>query len=142
MLDKEYPSWYLYDTRWRVNVKGGIDMRTIRMSVVAVLAAWTMVSIVSAMQHEATADKGKILFNDTKLGASGKSCNDCHKDGTGLEKAGAKDDLETMVNTCITKALNGKALKKNSAEMQSMVLYIKGLGSEKKPARKKAPVGC
>jgi cytochrome c peroxidase len=112
------------------------------MSAVAVFAAWTMVTVVFAMQHEATADKGKALFNDSKLGANGKSCNDCHKDGTGLEKAGLKNDLEVTVNTCITKALNGKALKKNSVEMQSIVMYIKGLGSEKKPAGRKAPVGC
>jgi len=112
------------------------------MSAVAVVAAWTMVSVVFAMQHEATADKGKALFNETKLGTNGKSCNDCHKDGTGLEKAGAKNDLETIVNTCIMKGLQGKSLKKKSVEMQSMVLYIKGLGSEKKPAVKKAPVGC
>ena len=117
-------------------------MRTMAMIVVAFFAAWTMVGVVFAMQHEATADKGKILFNDAKLGANGKSCNDCHKDGAGLEKAGAKNDLEAAVNTCIKKALNGKALKNKSVEMQSMVLYIKGLGSEKKPAAKKAPVGC
>ncbi|MEK6744542.1 MAG: cytochrome C [Nitrospirota bacterium] len=117
-------------------------MRKIGMSAVLILVAWTMVSVVSAMQHEATADKGRMLFNDTKLGANGKSCNNCHKDGAGLEKAGVKQDLETIVNTCITKALTGKALKAKSVEMQSMVLYIKGLGSEKKPAGKKAPVGC
>mgnify|MGYP001600396278 CR=1 FL=1 len=48
-------------------------MRTMGMSAAAVFAAWTMVSFVFAMQHEATADKGKVLFNDTKLGANGKS---------------------------------------------------------------------
>lgn len=117
-------------------------MRTMSMSAVTVLAAWMMVTVVFAMQHEATVDKGKALFTDTKLGTNGKSCNDCHKDGTGLEKAGLKNDLEATVNTCITKALNGKALKKNSVEMQSLVLYVKSLGSEKKPAGKKAPVGC
>lgn len=117
-------------------------MRTMGMSAVAVFAAWTMVSVVFATQHEATADKGKHLFNDTQLGANGKTCNDCHKEGAGLEKAGVKQELETIVNTCINKALNGKTLRKESVEMQSMVLYIKGLGGEKKPAKKKAPVGC
>jgi cytochrome c len=112
------------------------------MSAVAVFAAWTMVSVVFAAQHEATADRGKLLFNDTKLGANGKTCNDCHKDGAGLEKAGIKQDLVTIVNTCIKKGLNGKALKEKSIEMQSLVLYIKGLGGERKPAMKKAPVGC
>ena len=113
-----------------------------RLFVFAVFAALTMASVVFSMQHEATADKGKVLFNDAKLGSNGKSCNDCHKSGTGLEKDGVKNDLEAIVNTCITKALNGKALKKSSVEMQSMVLYIKGLGIEKKPAGKKTPVGC
>ena len=124
------------------DVKGGIAMRAIFTSVVAVAAAWMMVSVVFATQHEATAAKGKALFNDTRLGTNGRSCNDCHKDGTGLEKAGGVKDLETMVNTCIAKALNGKALKTTSVEMQSLVLYIKGLGHEKKPAGKKAPAGC
>ena len=118
-------------------------MRTMGMSAAAVFfAAWTMVSVVFAAQHEATADKGKLLFNDTKLGANGKTCNDCHRDGAGLEKAGVKQDMETIVNTCINKALNGRTLRKESVEMQSLVLYIKSLGGEKKPAKKKAPVGC
>jgi cytochrome c peroxidase len=117
-------------------------MRIMVMSAIVVFAAWTMVSVVFAVQQEATANKGKVLFNDTKLGANGKSCNDCHKDGAGLAKAGVKQDLEAMVNTCINKALNGKSLGKGSVEMQSMVLYIKSIGGEKKPANKKAPVGC
>jgi hypothetical protein len=141
LLDQEIPLWYLYDARKCRNVKGGIGMRVVGMAAV-IFMALAMVSVVFAMQHEATADKGKVLFNDTRLGTNGKSCNDCHKDGVGLEKAGAKNDLESIVNSCIKKALNGKALKNKSVEMQSMVLYIKGLGSEKKPAMKKAPVGC
>ena len=116
-------------------------MRTIVISVIAVIAAWVMVSVVNAMQHEATAGKGRTLFTDTRLGTNGKSCNDCHKDGSGLEKAGMRKDLESTVNTCITKALNGKALKTKSVEMQSLVLYIKDLGSEKKSSGKKAPDG-
>jgi cytochrome c peroxidase len=117
-------------------------MRTTGTIAAASICAMMMVSVVFAMQHEATVEKGKALFNDTKLGANGKSCNDCHKDGTGLEKAGLKNDLESTLNTCITKGLNGKALKNKSVEMQSLVLYIKSLGTEKKPAMKKAPVGC
>jgi cytochrome c len=112
-------------------------MRTFGVSAAAILVVGMLAVVVYAMQHEATADKGRMLFNDTKLGTNGKSCNDCHKDGAGLEKAGVRKDLETMVNACITKALNGKSLKTSSAEMQSLVLYIKGLGSEKKPSGKK-----
>jgi hypothetical protein len=99
-------------------------------------------SAVFAMQHEATPDKGKALFNDPKLGTNGKTCNDCHKDGTGLERSGERKDLEKTVNKCVTASLKGKALKPKSVEMLSLLLYLKGLGGEKKPAAKKAPVGC
>jgi len=117
-------------------------MNSKSMVVFAAVCALMTASAVFAMQHEATADKGKVLFNDAKLGTNGKSCNDCHKDGTGLEKARNNSDLEATVNSCIKKALNGKALKAKSVEMQSLVQYIKGIGNEKKPAGKKAPVGC
>ena len=103
------------------------------------------VSAVFAMQHEATAEKGKALFNDPKLGTTGKSCNDCHKDGAGLEKSGEKKDLDKIVNNCIAMGLKGKALKPKSVEMQSLLLYLKVLGKDGKtkaaPGRK-APVGC
>jgi cytochrome c peroxidase len=113
----------------------------VRIAVMSI-SAMMMVSVVFAMQHEATADKGKALFNDARLGSNGKTCNDCHKDGVGLEKAGGKSDLEATLNSCIKNSLNGKALKNKSVEMKSLVLYIKSLGTEKKPAMKKTPVGC
>jgi cytochrome c len=141
LLDQGIPLWYLYDIRHK-NVKGGSGMRTMGMIAVVAISAIMMVSVAFAMQHEATVEKGKALFNDTKLGSNGKSCNDCHKDGTGLEKAGLKDDLESTLNSCITNGLNGRALKNKSVEMQSLVLYIKSLGITKKPVVKKAPVGC
>jgi cytochrome c peroxidase len=115
------------------------------MAVVAAGAAFLAVltlGTVFAMQHEATVEKGKALFNDPKLGTTGQSCNDCHKDGRGLEKAGDKKDLDGIVNNCITKGLKGKALKPQSAEMQSMLLYLRGLGKERPSKGRKAPVGC
>jgi hypothetical protein len=109
---------------------------------VLLLLLFLPVNALFAMQQEATPTKGKALFNDPKLGTTGKSCNDCHKDGTGLERSGDRKDLDKTVNKCITSALKGKALKPKSVEMQSLQLYLKGLGGEKKPAAKKAPVGC
>ena len=120
-------------------------MRSFGMMIVAasaVFLAVLMVGTVYAMQHEATAEKGKALFNDPKLGTSGQSCNDCHKNGAGLEKAGEKKDLDKIVNSCIKKGLKGKTLKTKSAEMQSMILYLKGLGTGKASVGRKAPVGC
>ncbi len=107
----------------------------------AVLTMTMGVGLAFAIEHEASIEKGKALFNDPKLGTSGKSCNDCHTNGKGLDKAGTKSNLEEIINGCITQLLKGKALDPKSAEMQSMVLYVKSF-SQNKPAVKKPSVGC
>jgi len=73
------------------------------------------------------AAKGKALFNDTKLGAAGNSCNSCHPDGKGLEKAAARKDLAKVVNSCIENALKGKPINTNSSEMADLIAYIKSV---------------
>jgi hypothetical protein len=74
-------------------------------------------------------DKGKELFTGKKLGTNGKSCNSCHPDGKGLAKAAAHDveELGAIINQCITNPLQGKALDPASAEMKSLILYIRTL---------------
>lgn len=88
----------------------------------------SVVTLAFGAQHTASADRGKALFNDPSLGTSGKTCNDCHPGGRGLEKAGNRRDLDRMVNTCIAGPLKGKPLPDASVEMQSLLLYLKGLG--------------
>ena len=95
-------------------------------------------------------EKGKAMFNDPKLGTNGSTCNTCHPDGKGLEKAGEKSkkewitpggaqkSLEDAVNICITMALGGKVLDKKSQAMQDIVAYIKSIGG-KAPMKKQAP---
>jgi len=75
------------------------------------------------------AEKGKILFNDPKFGGgtAGMSCNSCHQDGKGLEKAADRKDLEKMVNACIKNALKGKGIDLKSSEMADIVAYLKSL---------------
>jgi len=75
------------------------------------------------------AEKGKILFNDPRFGGGtvGMSCNSCHQDGKGLEKAADRRDLEKMVNACIQNALKGKGIDLKSAEMVDIVAYLKSL---------------
>jgi cytochrome c len=83
------------------------------------------------------AEKGKALFNDAKLGTSGKTCNSCHNEGKGLDKSGEKKEislmgkkytsLEDAINFCIENPLKGKALDPKSQEMQDLVAYIKSL---------------
>jgi cytochrome c peroxidase len=73
------------------------------------------------------AARGKQLFGDPALGGSknDKSCNTCHPDGKGLEKAGA--NLENTINACIQKALEGKPLATDSKEIKDIVAYIASL---------------
>jgi hypothetical protein len=117
-------------------------MKGVKAVVLVLFAVLLGASMSVAVQHEASLEKGKALFNDPKLGTTGKSCNDCHPNGKGAEKAAAKNDIERIVNACITHSIKGKALDVKSMEMQSIVLYIKSLGEKPAAAPKKAPVGC
>lgn len=76
------------------------------------------------------ADQGKLLFENVKLGTNGKSCATCHPGGRKLEWAATfpDDKLVDITNTCITKSLKGKPLAVDSAEMKSLVRYIKTFG--------------
>ena len=72
-------------------------------------------------------EKGKQLFADPTLGGSTneKSCNTCHPGGEGLEKAGT--ELESTIQACLQKTLEGKPLAADSQEMKDLVAYIKSL---------------
>jgi cytochrome c len=86
------------------------------------------------------AANGKALYNDPTFAGStnSKSCNSCHPGGSGVMGAGTKEysslmgqragSLEDVVNICITRALSGKAIAKDSQQMKDMVAYIKSLG--------------
>ena len=112
-------------------------MKIVKVILLSLIAVSLVVSFAFAAGNVA---KGKALFNDPKFagGTSGKSCNSCHPDGKGLEEAGIKKEwgtpagvhktLEEAVNTCITMALEGKALDPKSQEMKEIVAYIKSLG--------------
>jgi len=82
-------------------------------------------------------EKGKALFNDPTFGGgtAGISCNSCHPDGKGLEKAADRKDLEKFVNTCIKNALKGKGIDTKSPEMADIVAYIKSLKGKAIPKK-------
>ena len=125
------------------------------LKIIALVAiAMLLGSAVLAMNHTPE-DRGKTLFNDTKLGGgtAGKSCNTCHPDGKGLEGVGSKmmwktpggefKTLEEAVNICVTMALKGKALDVKSEQMKDLVSYMKSIKpAAAAPAKKKAAVGC
>ena len=125
-----------------------------------VLKVWivsiTTTGLLFSTAFAADATKGKALFNDPKLGgASGKSCNSCHADGSGLETAGGMKEfklmgktvtrLEDAVNICIESRMKGKALGSKSAYMANLTAYIKSLKGKASilaPKKRTAATGC
>jgi cytochrome c peroxidase len=101
-------------------------MKGLRIGLFVVVSFSLMFTLALAAGN---AEKGKILFSDPKFGGStsGMSCNSCHPDGNGVEKAADRKDLEKMVNTCIKNALKGKGIDPKSAEMADVVAYLKSL---------------
>ncbi len=121
-----------------------IRLMKIHLVLICMMALLTGFGFAMAGQPDVVSEKGRSLFNDPRLGTTGRSCNDCHPHGKGAEKAASKsdDDIARIVNVCITQSIRGKALDANSVEMRSLVSYIRSLGGEAKPAAPKAPAGC
>jgi len=71
----------------------------------------------------------KIFFNDPSLAGSSnvRSCNICHKNGSGLERAGKKKTLTKTIQQCIKGPLGGAKLDESSVEVQSLKMYIESL---------------
>jgi len=117
------------------------------LKIIALLAIAMLLASAVFAAHHTPEDRGKALFNDTKLGGgtSGKSCGSCHPDGKGLEKVGsmAEANIPEMVNNCISKALKGTALDVKSEQMKDLVSYLKTIKPKAGATqKKKAPVGC
>ena len=72
---------------------------------------------------------GEKLFNDNNLGSTGNNCATCHPSGKRLEESKAYDDdmLKEMINFCIRDALKGEMLKTDSMELNSLLVYLRGL---------------
>ncbi|MGA2517348.1 MAG: hypothetical protein ABSG44_12465 [Thermodesulfobacteriota bacterium] len=96
---------------------------------IAMLSMVSLVLIFSLAIAAGDAEKGKALFKDPKFGGgtAGVSCNSCHPDGKGLEKAGDMKGLEKQVNACVQNALKGKGIDPKSAEMTDILAYLKSL---------------
>ena len=86
------------------------------------------------------AKRGKVLFNESGFAGGIKSCSSCHPGGSGLEQAAGRKEfhimgktqktLEEAVNACIVYAIQGKAIKPKSPEMQDLVAFINSLKSK------------
>jgi len=119
-------------------------MKVLKITLLSLIAVSLIFSFVFAAGN---VEKGKVLFNDTKFagGTAGKSCNSCHPDGKGLEKAAEKKEfgimgkkqmgLEEAVNFCIVNANKGKAIDPKSEQMKDIVAYIKSLKPAEMPKK-------
>jgi cytochrome c len=107
-----------------------------------------------AMELAKSIERGFALFNDKKLGTSGKTCNDCHK-GSGTQEAVLGDmtlkafdnlaahypkffmmgnrvmTLDQVVNFCVTNPLKGEPLAWDDQRMTDLVAYCASV----KPAK-------
>jgi cytochrome c553 len=112
------------------------DVRFIKIALLSLIAPGLIFSYAFAAADTA---KGKALFNDVRFagGTAGKSCNSCHPEGKGLEKAADKKEFDLggkmqkslgeAVNVCIVMANKGKAINLKSDRMKELVAYIKSL---------------
>jgi hypothetical protein len=79
-------------------------------------------------------ERGKELFTGPQLGTNGKSCAGCHPGGKGLERAAAYEEgeLGEIINQCIKKPLKGNTLDPASADMKSLIMYIRTFANQGK----------
>jgi len=107
-----------------------------KKSIAILAAAGLTLSAAALAAEKPSVDLGKRLFNDAHLAQSDndRSCATCHADGAKLEKADKNPDLAGQINRCIQGALGGKPLDRESADMQSLVMYVQSL-SKKAPAQ-------
>lgn len=94
---------------------------------------------------------GKKLWNNSKLGTSGMSCNSCHANGAmlNLDKVGPFPHyvamphdvvtLDQMINYCMLNPMKAKALSWESREMTAMAAYYQHLVKKHKKGAMKNP---
>lgn len=94
---------------------------------IAALLMLLAVCTVAVAAEGPSLERGKYLFENDKLGTSGKSCASCHPGGKKLEWAATFEEerLIRTVNECITKPLRGKPLDPESDDMRSLIMYIR-----------------
>ena len=106
------------------------------MKKMSIIVCFSMTVIFAAgfsiAAEKSSVEYGKKLFNDPTLGGStnDKTCNSCHNNGKGLEKAGTNPKLSKVINNCITKPLKGNKIDGRSVQMRSLKMYIQSLGQE------------
>jgi cytochrome c len=78
---------------------------------------------------QASVQRGKELFNSTKLGTKQLSCASCHPNGSRLQRAASYNEkrLTKIVNQCIRTMLAGNPLPVDSDDMAALISYLRTL---------------
>jgi cytochrome c len=88
-----------------------------------------LLALALAAPGEVSIERGKVLFADLDLGANGKTCVQCHAGGKSFDpeelKAASPKDVGTLTNHCLTLRMKSQKLPADSADLQSLVLYVK-----------------
>ena len=102
-----------------------------RIWLAAVPAIFLAAGIASAA-GKSSAETGKEMFNDPKLGGSSNesSCNSCHAGGKGLENAGKNKKFTKLVNNCLVGRMEGEKLDGRTVSMRSLKKYIQSLDNQ------------
>jgi cytochrome c len=134
-------------------------MKHVAFTALLILLAGCAQAPSKAPEPQVSAELGKALFNDPKLGTTGGTCNSCHPDGGTIggkvagmpipdlhgsaetfpkfkEWAGREVTLAEMNNFCIVQVLKGQELDPNSVEMKALEAYLHTL---KGPSKAGAP---
>ena len=105
-------------------------MRILRALLLFLVISGLISSVAFAMKH-LPEERGKTLFNDPKFAGGTKSCNACHPDGKGVEKAADKKEFNIMGKT--QKSLE-EAQKLPRRQQELVVQFVETLLSQHKKA--------
>ncbi len=83
--------------------------------------------------YKKVVERGELLWNDTRLGASGTSCASCHPNGALLnakpypkhiKMTGDIVTLDQMINFCMINPMKAKPLAWNSQKLTALAAYV------------------
>ena len=103
-------------------------MRKMKILTMAVAASLLLAGAGVVKAGKISAELGKEMFNDPKLGGSTNesTCNSCHDSGKGLENVVSKN-LTKQINNCLVGKMAGEKLDGRQAPMRSLKKYILSL---------------
>jgi cytochrome c peroxidase len=106
-------------------------MRKNKIFAAALVGLFLMTGAIASGAKKTSVELGQEMFNNPKLGESTNesSCNSCHAEGKGLEKAGENKKLTKLANNCLVGQMAGNKLDGRKAAMRSLKMYIKSISN-------------